>query len=40
MHTIILVGKLEGKKLLWGPRLTSEYNIRLDLRQEGCEIGN
>jgi hypothetical protein len=32
----ILVGKLEGKRLLGRPRRGWEDNIRMDLREMGC----
>jgi hypothetical protein len=32
----VLVEKPEGKRLLGGPRLRWEYNIRMDLREVGC----
>ena len=31
-----LVGKLEGRRPLGGPRRTWEDNIKMDLREVGC----
>jgi hypothetical protein len=31
-----LVGKPEGKRPLWRPRLTWENNIKMDLYKVGC----
>jgi hypothetical protein len=33
----VLVGKLEGKRMLRRPRLRWEDNIRMDLQEVGCE---
>jgi len=33
----VLVGKSEGKRPLWRPRLRWEDNIKMDLQEEGCE---
>ena len=35
----VLVGKSEGKRPLKRPRLRWEDNIRIDLREEGCDPG-
>ena len=32
----VLVGKCEGKRPLWRPRYTFEYNIKMDLQEVGC----
>ena len=32
----VLVGKLEGKRLLGRPRLRWEDNIKMDLQEVGC----
>ena len=32
----VLVGKLEGKSLLWRPRCRWVDNIRMDLQEVGC----
>jgi len=32
----ILVGKPEGKRLLWRPRRRWEDNIKMDLQEVGC----
>ena len=33
----VLVGKPEGKRHLWRPRYRWEYNIKMDLRELGCD---
>lgn len=33
----ILVGKPEGKTSLWKPRCRGKDNIKIDLKQTGCE---
>jgi len=38
MHTKILVGKLEEKRVLRRPMLRWEDNIRMDLREIGWEV--
>ena len=38
MHTV-LVGKPENKRSLGRPRRTWEDNIKMDLREVGCETG-
>ena len=35
----VLVGKLEGKRPLGRPRRRWEGNIRMDLREVGCDPG-
>ena len=35
----VLMGKPEGKKPLGRPRRRSEDNIRMDLREMGCDPG-
>jgi hypothetical protein len=37
IHTKILAGKPEGKRLLGRPRRRCEDNIRMDLRKTGWE---
>jgi len=37
MHKIFLVGKPEGKRLLGRPRHRWKDNIRMDLRERGCD---
>jgi hypothetical protein len=32
----VLVGKPEGKRQLWRPRLRWEDNIKMDIQEEGC----
>ena len=32
----VLVGKPEGKRLLWRPRCRWEDNIKMDLQEVGC----
>ena len=39
MHTV-LVGKSEGKRLLGRPRHRWEDNIKIDLREAGCDAGD
>ena len=36
----VLVGKPEGKRLLGRPRRRWEDNIKMDLREVGCEPGD
>jgi hypothetical protein len=36
VHTGVLVGKPEGKRLLGRPRLGWEDNIKIDLQKVGC----
>ena len=36
----ILVGKPEGKRPLWRPRRRWEDNIKMDLREVGCDAGD
>jgi hypothetical protein len=33
----VLVGKSEGRRPLWRPRRRWEDNIKMDLREVGCE---
>ena len=33
---MVLVGKPEGKRLLWRPRRRWENNINMDLQEVGC----
>ena len=33
----VLVGKPEGKRPLWRPRRRWEDNIKMDLREVGCD---
>ena len=35
----VLVGKLEGKRPLGRPRRRWEDNIKMDLREVGCDLG-
>ena len=35
----VLVGRPEGKRPLWRPRRTWEDNVRMDLREVGCDPG-
>ena len=35
----VSVGKPEGKRPLWRPRRRWEDNIRMDLREVGCDPG-
>ena len=37
MHNIILVGKPEGKRPLGRPRRRWEDNIKIDLKEVGCD---
>ena len=39
MHGV-LVGKPEGKRSLGRPRLRWEVNIKMDLREVGCDHGD
>jgi hypothetical protein len=32
----MLVGNSEGKRPLWRPRHSWEYNIKMDLKEIGC----
>ena len=32
----VLMGKPEGKRLLWRPRCRKEDNIKMDLQEVGC----
>jgi len=34
----MVVGKSEGKRPFGRPRRTWEYNIKMDLREIGCEV--
>ena len=36
----VLVGKPEGKRTLEGPRRRWEDNIKMDLREVGCDTGD
>ena len=36
----VLVGKPEGKRPLGRPRRRWEDNIKMDLREVGCDLGN
>ena len=40
MHTQSLVGKPEGKRPLERPRRRWEDNIKIDLREMGCDPGD
>ena len=36
----VLVGKPEGKRRLARPRRRGENNIKMDLREVGCDLGD
>ena len=40
MEHIQLVGKLEAKRLLGRPRRIYEDNIKMDLKEVGCDPGD